>query len=191
LNVDFAGLYTGSIIVLFADYLEAQLSATNLNAVCPQWRITLLAPRALARQRNFPVANVSDFHGQLVVSVHFDRLGSTVRFRPVLNILRQLLASNGDVKALKSLRASVWTTFCRKFRVEYFDTRAADAALVYLSHKAVDVNTPLQPQIHSLTFFTRVWSSRLSASPRILMLFIARSLVITTLCFQVSQVGPT
>jgi len=89
---------------------------------------------------------VSDFEGQVIVTIFYDG-----RHHPygadALRLLRQTLSTFGNVKAIHSL--APMQDHLREFRVEYYDTRAAQNAVASLKGAVIGVSTiPPSTVIH-------------------------------------------
>ena len=124
----------GIVVVGFTDYRDAKLAYANARYDHPQWRLVRLTPKAFVlNNEDAPfagrvnVAQVSDFEGQLVVSVFFDGRDESIKARPTFELLKQTLRNFGELKAFHSMPLEQGNL--REFRVEYYDTRHAENAL--------------------------------------------------------------
>jgi hypothetical protein len=72
------------------------------------------------------VSHVSDFQGQVIVTVMFNGRDDTIKAHPTFEMLKQALSTFGEIKAFHSLPYQQGNV--REIRVEYFDTRHAENA---------------------------------------------------------------
>ena len=133
----------GVICVGFTDTRDGKRAYSAAQHYHPEWNIVRLSPRAYAQNlkntnlANSDIPSVSDFEGQLILSVYFDGRDPNLTAGTVFQLLRQTLATFGEVKALHSMPHGQGNV--RDFRVEYFDTRAAENACRSLNQALVGV----------------------------------------------------
>lgn len=123
----------GTIIVGFTDYRDAKIAYANAQQDHPQWRLVRLTPKAFALNNEeapfagrVNVARVSDFEGQLVVSVFFNGRDDSIKAQPTFELLKQTLETFGKLKAFHSMPFQQGNI--REIRFEYYDTRHAEIA---------------------------------------------------------------
>jgi hypothetical protein len=140
------------IIAGFTNYRDAEIAYANAQQDHPQWRLVRLSPKAFAlnnEEAPYPgrvtgrvnVAHVSDFEGQLIVSVFFDGRDDSIKARPTFELLKQTLSTFGELKAFHSMPLQQGNV--REIRVEYYDTRHAEnAARSLFNQTPLGVSTP-------------------------------------------------
>jgi hypothetical protein len=90
------------------------------------------------------VAHVSDFEGQLIISVFFDGRDDSIKAHATFELLKQTLSTFGELKAFHSMPLQQGNV--REIRVEYYDTRHAENAARSLSSP-----TPLGVSTYAIT----------------------------------------
>ncbi|KKA17546.1 Meiosis protein MEI2 [Rasamsonia emersonii CBS 393.64] len=160
----------GKIYVAFTDSREAKNAIEKVQVLHPDWRITPLTAREYAQQSTTSdVDRVSDFEGQICVSVYYDSRDPSIDQRAIISCVRGLTESFGDVKTFKAL--PVEQNNVSEFEVEFFDTRDAENAVATLNGATVE-DCILEIKLHkpdvedpSSDFFHERCSSK-DVSPR-------------------------
>ena len=107
-----------------------------------------LVPTQYASRREhtlLPVAEqfgspfVSNYEGELIVSVYFNGDDDSLGAKTVFEVLQRTLSKFGEIKAFHSLPYQ--RTNVREIRVEYYDTRHAENAARSRNLNELDVST--------------------------------------------------
>jgi hypothetical protein len=125
--------------VAFTDSRDAKSAMTKVDVLHPEWRITPLTAREYARRSM--VSNpgyISDFEGQISLSVFCDGCELTVDHRAVASNMKDLVASLGDVKAFKVL--PIRQDNVSDMEIEFHDVRDADNVVSTLNGAIVGVS---------------------------------------------------
>ncbi len=135
----------GVVVVGFTNYRDARHAYMNIEVQNPSWQLNRLSPKSWACYGAAPtssqtnVALVSDFEGQVILSVYFNGRDSSIKARPTVEFIKQTLAKHGHVKAFHTL--AYRQNNVREIRVEYYDVLAAEKASGLLNNAQFDVRT--------------------------------------------------
>lgn len=142
-GIDASGLRAyGCYVLSFGDIRDAQQASVLAKFVGPEWDLVQLTPKRVAWQQGRDCEIVSDWEGQVIVtvfSINSLSSASPILAEPAIKILTQMLGTFGEVKAMHSLPTI--RDHVRDFRVEFYDTRAADEAVKSLHHSVVAVRS--------------------------------------------------
>lgn len=129
------GLFT----VAFSDVRDAKKAWDIAGKLAPHTRVFALAPRAVAADQGFNPSHVSDFEGQIILSVYYNGNPNFEQLEaaPIVAEIKRLLAQCGEVKAMHTLPST--QLHCRDFRVEFFDSAAVPVAKDVISGTILDV----------------------------------------------------
>ena len=143
----------GTVSVDFADLRDAVHAYQTVQQLYPQWHLVRLAPRAYARVIRGPNINVdkiSDYDGQIKMSVAFNGRDNRILGEPVIASLVHALTTFGDIKAFHTSPYNPDTQAnVRHIRVEFLDTRSAYTAWNSLDHAQIGVCVPPSYLSHS------------------------------------------
>lgn len=99
----------------------------------PSWQLMQKTPKQLAQENDRDAWTITNFEGQVLVTVHYSPSARPPMAASVITRLKDCLRSFGDIKAICTLPA-VAKDF-RKFRVEFFNTEHAVQAIRALNHE--------------------------------------------------------
>ncbi|KAK6379847.1 hypothetical protein LTS17_005921 [Exophiala oligosperma] len=139
------GLFT----VAFSDVRDAKKAWDIAGKLAPHTRVFALAPRAVAADQGFNPSHVSDFEGQIILSVYYNGNPNFEQLEaaPIVAEIKRLLAKCGEVKAMHTLPST--QLHCRDFRVEFFDSAAVPVAKDVISGTILDGGAVLHAEAYS------------------------------------------
>ena len=148
------------MIVEFTNYSDAKAAYANITEDKPHWRLVRLSPKSYAIETadcHFPtrdnVTFVSNFEGEVIVSVFFNGRDNTLRAKYIFEMLQHTLSTFGAIKAFHSMPYQQGNV--REIRVEYYDTRHADNAVRSLDLTQLGVSTCAINLKHIADFFNQ------------------------------------
>ncbi|KAK5289501.1 hypothetical protein LTR99_001470 [Exophiala xenobiotica] len=139
------GLFT----VAFSDVRDAKKAWDVAAKLSPHTRIFPMAPRGVAADQGYNPSHVSDFEGQLIVTVYYNGNPNFKQLEaaPIVAEIKRLLAQCGEVKAMHTLPST--QLHCRDFRVEYFDSQAVPCARDVISGTILEGGAVLHAEAYS------------------------------------------
>ncbi|KIW57228.1 hypothetical protein, variant 4 [Exophiala xenobiotica] len=139
------GLFT----VAFSDVRDTKKAWDVAAKLIPHTRIFPMAPRAVAADQGYNPSHVSDFEGQLIVTVYYNGNPNFKQLEaaPIVAEIKRLLAQCGEVKAMHTLPST--QLHCRDFRVEYFDSQAVPCARDVISGTILEGGAVLHAEAYS------------------------------------------
>lgn len=138
--------------VSFTDLRDSEKAFSTIQVRHATWRLARLSPKALSSSND--VALVSNFEGQVLVSVYFDGRDSSIQAHASYNALMETLGTFGNIKAFRSVRCQEQGNL-REIRVEYYNSRNADLACRSLQKILVGVSTQVLSFIDTQLTYTR------------------------------------
>lgn len=129
------GLFT----VAFSDVRDANKAWDIAATLAPHTRVFPLAPRGVAADQGYNPSHVSDFEGQIILSVYYNGNPNFKQLEaaPIVAEIKRLLAQCGEVKAMHTLPST--QLHCRDFRVEFYDSAAVPVSKDVISGTILEV----------------------------------------------------
>ncbi|KAJ4569321.1 hypothetical protein HRR79_004174 [Exophiala dermatitidis] len=119
----------GFFTLSFADVRQAKKAHEVCTSLIPLARVFPLSPKALAIDEGKDPLMVSDFEGQVVVTVYFNGYahfnGKAKDAAAIIGEMQNMLTQCGDIKAFHAMAPT--QAHVREFRVEFFDVDVVDA----------------------------------------------------------------
>ncbi|KAL2393295.1 Meiosis protein mei2 [Exophiala dermatitidis] len=119
----------GFFTLSFADVRQAKKAHEVCTSLIPLARVFPLSPKALAIDEGKDPLLVSDFEGQVVVTVYFNGYahfnGKAKDAAAIIGEMQNMLTQCGDIKAFHAMAPT--QAHVREFRVEFFDVDVVDA----------------------------------------------------------------
>lgn len=132
----------GKVYVAFGDSREAQKAREKVHLEHPDWHVVPLTAREYAQLAEPSVLHLaSDYEGQVLVVVFHEGLNRNT----LAHLVESTIVCFGDIKSFRPLRTPQDNS-C-EFLVEFFDSQAADNAVVALKGASVDVS-PNYPYLY-------------------------------------------
>ncbi|KAJ9272213.1 hypothetical protein DTO212C5_1718 [Paecilomyces variotii] len=127
----------GRISVAFTDSREAQTAMNKIHHLRPEWRIHPLTAKEYAQRQDMSLSNqVSDFEGQIFVSVYYDSRDPNLHEQGVAQSLKDLAETFGDLKLFHAVPTGQDNV--SDFLIEFFDTRDSENVVVTLNGTSVN-----------------------------------------------------
>jgi hypothetical protein len=172
----------GRIYVSFTDSREARHAMDKVHVLRPEWRVVPLTASEYARRSGSFVDQISDFEGQIYVTVYYDCRNPNLDDHTVGSSIKNLAETFGDVKAFRALCTGQRNLI--EFQIEFFDTRDAENAVTVLNGTSLEVRydehhitAPLLNSIFGRTAFLRSGSTGQMWSHPETLLLVARHVV--------------
>jgi hypothetical protein len=124
----------GRIYVSFTDSREARHAMDKVHLLRPEWRVVPLTAIEYARRSGTFTDQISDFEGQIYVTVYYN---PSLDEHTVGSSIKSLAETFGDVKAFRALCAGQRNVI--EFQIEFFDTRDAENAVTVLNGTSLEV----------------------------------------------------
>lgn len=129
----------GNIYVTFADSREAQRAVYKVRHVRPEWRVVQLTARDYAQfAEPTLLGQVSDYDGQLLVAAIDNGGNINTNCNIVARSVESIIVSFGDIKTFSALHSTQRNAL--NFQVEFYNSHAAESAVVALNNVTVDVS---------------------------------------------------
>ncbi|KAE8145548.1 meiosis protein MEI2 [Aspergillus avenaceus] len=127
----------GKVYVSFTDSREAKKAKEKVQLLRPEWRIFPLTAREYVHHTEPSFSSyISDYEGQLLVSVYYDSRNPTLNQHTVARSLEALATTFGDIKAFTHLPTGQENI--SEFHIEYFNTRDAENVVTTLNGNSVE-----------------------------------------------------
>ncbi|KAE8348483.1 meiosis protein MEI2 [Aspergillus coremiiformis] len=127
----------GKVYVSFADSREAKKAIEKVQLLRPEWRVFPLTAREYVQHTESSLpTNISDYEGQLLVSVYYDSRNPTLNHHTVARSLESLVTTFGDMKAFTPLPTGQENI--SEFHLEFFNTRDAENVMTTLNGSSAE-----------------------------------------------------
>ncbi|OXV06476.1 hypothetical protein Egran_05756 [Elaphomyces granulatus] len=123
----------GRIYVSFTDSREARHAMDKVHLLRPEWRVVPLTAIEYARRSGTSTDQISDFEGQIYVTVYYN---PSLDEHTVGSSIKSLAETFGDVKAFRALCTGQRNVI--EFQIEFFDTRDAENAVTVLNGTSLE-----------------------------------------------------
>ncbi|KAI9836681.1 MAG: hypothetical protein M1819_001317 [Sarea resinae] len=158
----------GRVYLGFTDIRDAERAHQRAQSLRPNWSVKYIAPDHFAQKYQPGVAScVSAYEGQMLIKVHYTGPSQHFSHSMIESLIQELLDNYGEMKAFEILN-SAEAPFV-DFRAEFYDTKAADAAVNALNcFKVGGCSVSVvrhEPDLEKHTSF-RTEPSQASARPR-------------------------
>ncbi|KIW16923.1 hypothetical protein PV08_04113 [Exophiala spinifera] len=139
------GLFT----VAFSDVRDARKAWDVATKLVPHTRVFSLFPRGVAADQGYNPSHISDFEGQIILSVYYNGNPNFKQLEaaPIVAEIKRLLAQCGEVKAMHTLPST--QLHCRDFRVEFYDSAAVPVAKDVISGTILEGGVVLHAEAYS------------------------------------------
>jgi hypothetical protein len=128
----------GKVYVSFTDSREAKKAIEKVQLLRPEWRVYPLTVKEYVQHAEPSLlSHVSDYEGQLLVTVYYDSRNPTLNHHTVGRSLENLATTFGDIKAFTPLPTGQENI--SEFHLEFFNTRDAENAMITLNRSSVEV----------------------------------------------------
>lgn len=122
----------------------------KIHHLRPEWRIHPLTAKEYAQRHEMSLSNqVSDFEGQIFVSVYYDSRDPNLHEQGVAQSLKDLAETFGDLKLFHAVPTGQDNV--SDFLIEFFDTRDSENAVVTLNGTSVNVRYVKNPHHYQKT----------------------------------------
>ncbi|KAE8130965.1 meiosis protein MEI2 [Aspergillus pseudotamarii] len=127
----------GKVYVSFTDSREAKKANEKVRLLRPEWRVFPLTAKEYV-QHTEPnlLSNVSDYEGQLLVTVYYDSRNPTLNQHAITRSLETIVTTFGDIKAFNPLPTGQENI--SEFHLEFFNTRDAENVMTTLNGSSVE-----------------------------------------------------
>ncbi|KAE8377921.1 meiosis protein MEI2 [Aspergillus bertholletiae] len=127
----------GKVYVSFTDSREAKKAIEKVRLLRPEWRVFPLTVKEYVQHTEPSILpDVSDYEGQLFVTVYYDSRNPTLNQHAVTRSLETIVTTFGDVKAFTPLRTGQENI--SEFHIEFFNTRDAENTMTTLNGSIVE-----------------------------------------------------
>ncbi|KAF7587461.1 hypothetical protein BBP40_007206 [Aspergillus hancockii] len=122
----------GKVYISFTDCREAKKAIEKIQLLRPEWRVFPLTVKEYVQHvEPSLLSHVSDYEGQLLVTVYYDSRNPTLNQHTVGRSLENLVSTFGDIKAFTPLRSGQENI--SEFHLEFFNTRDAENVMTTLN----------------------------------------------------------
>ena len=129
----------GKVYVSFTDSREAKKAIEKVRLLRPEWRVfPLTAKEYVQHTEPTLLSGVSDYEGQLLVTVYYDSRNPTLNQHKVTHSLETIVTTFGDIKAFTPLPTGQENI--SEFHLEFFNTRDAENVMTTLNGSSVEVS---------------------------------------------------
>ncbi|KAB8237861.1 putative meiosis protein MEI2 [Aspergillus alliaceus] len=127
----------GKVYVSFTDSREAKKAIEKVQLLRPEWRVFPLTVKEYV-QHTEPslLSHVSDYEGQLLVTVYYDSRNPTLNQHTVARSLEALVTTFGDMKAFTPLPTGQENI--SEFHLEFFNTQDAENVMSTLNGSSIE-----------------------------------------------------
>ncbi|KAK6810628.1 hypothetical protein RU639_013445 [Aspergillus parasiticus] len=127
----------GKVYVSFTDSREAKKAIEKVRLLRPEWRVfPLTAKEYVQHTEPTLLSDVSDYEGQLLVTVYYDSRNPTLNQHTVTRSLETIVTTFGDMKAFTPLPTGQENI--SEFHLEFFNTRDAENVMSTLNGSSVE-----------------------------------------------------
>ncbi|GAB1206855.1 hypothetical protein APSETT445_005558 [Aspergillus pseudonomiae] len=127
----------GKVYVSFTDSREAKKAIEKVRLLRPEWRVfPLTAKEYVQHTEPSLLSDVSDYEGQLLVTVYYDSRNPTLNQHMVTRSIETIVTTFGDMKAFTPLPTG--QEDISEFHLEFFNTRDADNVMTTLNGSSVE-----------------------------------------------------
>ncbi|OGM41586.1 meiosis protein MEI2 [Aspergillus bombycis] len=127
----------GKVYVSFTDSREAKKAIEKVRLLRPEWRVfPLTAKEYVQHTEPSLLSDVSDYEGQLLVTVYYDSRNPTLNQHTVTHSIETIVTTFGDMKAFTPLPTG--QEDISEFHLEFFNTRDAENVMTTLNGSSVE-----------------------------------------------------
>ncbi|KAB8253957.1 meiosis protein MEI2 [Aspergillus pseudonomiae] len=127
----------GKVYVSFTDSREAKKAIEKVRLLRPEWRVfPLTAKEYVQHTEPSLLSDVSDYEGQLLVTVYYDSRNPTLNQHTVTRSIETIVTTFGDMKAFTPLPTG--QEDISEFHLEFFNTRDAENVMTTLNGSSVE-----------------------------------------------------